>query len=60
VYRSKAQLYRGDIFANNRLKQLVIFKRNIIIIFKGPKDSRFDLEDIKLKKKSIYKRCELI
>jgi hypothetical protein len=45
---------------NNRLKQLVIFRRNIIIIFKGPKDSRFDLEDIKLRKESIYKRCKLI
>lgn len=59
-HRSKAQSCRGDLFANSRLKQPVIFRRNIVTIFEGLKDSRFDSEDTKLRKKSIRKRCELI
>jgi hypothetical protein len=59
-HRSKAQSCRGDLFANGRLKQPVIFRRNIVTIFEGPKDSRFDSEDTKLRKESTRKRCELI
>ena len=59
-HRSKAQSCRSDLFANGRLKQPVIFRRNIITIFEGPKDSRFDSEDKKLRKESNRKRCKLI
>lgn len=59
-HRSKAQLCRNDLFATGRLKQLPIFRRNIITIFVGPKDSRFDSEDTKLRKESTRKRCESI
>ena len=42
------------------MKQLAVFRRNIIIIFEGLKDSKFDSEDIKFRKEFTYKRCELI
>jgi len=58
--RSKAQSYRGDLFAKGRLRQPVIFRRNIVTIFEGPKDSNFDSEDMKLRKESTRKRSELI
>ncbi|EFY94594.1 hypothetical protein X797_011322 [Metarhizium robertsii] len=59
-HRSKAQASTGDLFAKGRLKQPVIFRRNIVTIFEGPKDSRFDSEDVKFRKESTRKRCELI
>uniref|UniRef100_A0A1Y1K5F7 Uncharacterized protein n=1 Tax=Photinus pyralis TaxID=7054 RepID=A0A1Y1K5F7_PHOPY len=57
---SKAQALRGDLFATGRLKQPVIFRRNIVTIFEGPKVSKFDSEDVKIRKESTRKRCELI
>jgi hypothetical protein len=42
------------------LKQPVIFRRNIVTIFEGSKDLRFDSEDVRLRKESTRKRCELI
>jgi hypothetical protein len=59
-HRSKAQSCRGDLFAKGRLKQPVIFRRNIITRFEGPKDSKFDSEDVKFRKESTRKRSELI
>ncbi|OAF58417.1 hypothetical protein VC83_06543 [Pseudogymnoascus destructans] len=59
-HRSKAQSCRGDLFAKGRLKQPAVFRRNIVTIFKGPKTSTFDSEDIKFKNESTLKRCELI
>jgi len=59
-HRSNAQSSRGDLFANGRLKQSAVFRRNIVTIFEGPKDSKFDSEDVKFRKESTRKRCELI
>ena len=59
-HRSSAQSLRGDLFAKGRLKQSAVFRRNIITICEGPKDSRFDSEDVKFRKESTRKRCELI
>lgn len=59
-HRLNAQSSRGDLFAKGRLKNSHIFRRNIITIFEGPKDSRFDSEDLKIRKESTRKRCELI
>jgi hypothetical protein len=59
-HRSKAHSCRGDLFAKGRLKQPVIFRRNIITIFEGPKDSKFDSEDAKFRKESTRKRSESI
>ncbi|XMA19895.1 hypothetical protein WAI453_012686 [Rhynchosporium graminicola] len=49
-HRFKAQSSRGDLFAKGRLKQPVIFRRNLVTIFEGPKESRFDSEDVKFRK----------
>lgn len=59
-HRSKAQSCRGDLFAKGRLKQPVIFQRNIVTMFEGPKDSKFDSDDMKFRKESTRKRSELI
>jgi hypothetical protein len=59
-HRSKAQSSRGDLFAKGRLKQPAIFRRNIVTIFEGPKDSKFDSEDVRFRKESTRKRCQLI
>jgi hypothetical protein len=59
-HRSNAQSSRGDLFAKGRLKHPAVFRRNIITIFEGPRDSRFDSEDVKFRKESTRKRCELI
>jgi hypothetical protein len=58
--RSNAQSSRGDLFAKGRLKNSHIFRRNIITIFGGPKDSKFDSDDMKTRKKSTRERCEFI
>lgn len=60
THRLRAQTLRGDFFANGQLKHASVFRRNIITIFEGPKDSIFDSEDLKLRKASTRKRCELI
>jgi hypothetical protein len=59
-FRSNAQSSRGDLFAKGRLKNSHIFRRNIITIFGGPKDSKFDSDDMKTRKESTRERCEFI
>ena len=59
-HRSHLQSARGDLFANGRLAQSAVFRRNIVTIFLGPKDSTFDSENIKFKKDSTRKRCVTI
>ena len=58
--RSQASSCVGDLLANGRLKQPAVFRRNIITIFEGPKDSKFDSEDMKLRKVATRQRCEQI
>lgn len=59
-HSSHAQSARGDLFAKGRLAQSAVFRRNIVTIFLGPKDSTFDSEDTKFKKESTRRRCEKI
>jgi hypothetical protein len=59
-HRLRVQNLRGELFADGRLKQAHIFRRNIVTIFEGPKDSSFDSEDVKSKKASTRRRCEQI
>lgn len=59
-HRLKAQSCNGQLFTTGRLKQPVIFRRNIVTIFEGPKDSQFDSEDTKLRKISTRERCKSI
>ncbi|PSN59050.1 hypothetical protein BS50DRAFT_509234 [Corynespora cassiicola Philippines] len=59
-HRLNAQSLRGDLFAKGRLKNSHIFRRNIVTIFEGPKDSKFDSEDLRIRKESTRKRCDLI
>lgn len=59
-HRSFAQQARGDLFSKGRLSQSAIFRRNIVTVFLGPKDSAFDSEDVKFRKDSTRKRCEQI
>ncbi|OCK93226.1 uncharacterized protein K441DRAFT_412379, partial [Cenococcum geophilum 1.58] len=59
-HKSNVQLLRGDLFAKGRSKQLAVFRRNIVTIFKGSKDLKFDSKDVKFRKESTYKRYKLI
>lgn len=58
--RSHALACKGELLTNNRLKQQPVFRRNIVTIFEGPKDSKFDSEDIKVRKALTRQRCEQI
>ncbi|KJZ69744.1 hypothetical protein HIM_10855 [Hirsutella minnesotensis 3608] len=55
--RSHALACKGDILANGRLRQSAVFRRNIVTIFEGPKDSKFDTEDTKTRKATTRQRC---
>ncbi|KKZ64672.1 hypothetical protein EMCG_01360 [[Emmonsia] crescens] len=60
-HRTQAQLVKGgDIFAKGRLRQPAIFRRNIVVIYEGPKISTFDSEDARFRKESTQKRCDVI
>ena len=56
-YRSNSQSARGHVFAKGRLPQPAVFRRNILTIFQGPKNSNFDSEDTKFRKESTGRRC---
>ncbi|KAJ6037881.1 hypothetical protein N7499_004135 [Penicillium canescens] len=58
--RSHALACKGELLTNGRLKQPPVFRRNIITIFEGPKDSKFDSEDVKVRKALTRQRCEQI
>lgn len=58
--RSHALKCQGDVLANGRLKQSPVFRRNIITIFEGPKDSKFDTEDTRVRKATTRQRCAQI
>ena len=59
-YRSHAQSVRGDLCSKGRLKNPAVFRRNIVVIFEGPKVSSFDSEDAKFRKESTRKRCDVL
>lgn len=59
-HRSNAESLRGHLFAKGQIKNPQIFRRNMTIIFQGPKKSSFDTDELKVKKESTRKRCELI
>ena len=58
--RSHALACKGELLSNGRLKQPPVFRRNITTIFEGPKDSKFDSEDVKVRKALTRQRCEQI
>jgi hypothetical protein len=59
-HRLKAQSCNGQLFTTGRLKQPATFRRNIVTIFEGPRDSQFDSEDTKFRKMSTRERCKSI
>ena len=59
-HRSYAQLAKESLFAKGRLPQPVIFRRYIIMVFLGPKDSTFDSEDMRFRKEATRRRCGTI
>lgn len=59
-YISHAQATKDELLAKGRLKSPVIFRRNITVIFEGPKISTFDSEETRIKKESTRKRCDTL
>jgi len=45
---------------DGKLERLVVFRRNIIMIYAGPKDSEFDSDDVRSRKATTRLRCERI
>lgn len=58
--RSHALKCKDDLLTDGRLKQSPVFRRNIVTIFDGPKNSKFDSAEIKLRKRATQQRCEQI
>jgi hypothetical protein len=58
--RSQALACKGELLTTGRLKLPPVFRRNIVTIFEGPKNSKFDSEETKLRKASTLQRCEQI
>ncbi len=57
---SYAESIKEYLKANSQLKNSVTFRRNIVLIFQGPRTSTFDSDEIKSRKASTRKRCEQI
>ncbi|KAJ5808883.1 hypothetical protein N7474_010152 [Penicillium riverlandense] len=60
VLRSRALECKGELLTNGRLKLSPVFRRNIVTIFEGPKNSKFDSEETKIRKATTLQRCEQI
>lgn len=58
--RSQAQSTVSSLISQGKLERPVAFRRNMAIIFKGPKDSEFDSSDVKSRKAITRQRCEII
>jgi hypothetical protein len=54
---SQAQLDRKDIINSGQLKNRSVFKRNIVLFFKGLRDSVIDSKPTKVRKQSTRDRC---
>lgn len=59
-FRDKIALSQAELSAGERLKRSVVFRRNIVTIYTGPKSSRFDSDELKSRKETTRKRCEKI
>ena len=58
--RSHAFACKGNLLTNGRLKLSPVFRRNIAAIFEGPKSSKFDSKETKIRKATTLQRCEQI
>jgi hypothetical protein len=58
--RSQAQSTIVSLTNDGKLERPVAFRRNIAMIFTGPKDSEFDSNDVKSRKAVTRQRCERI
>jgi hypothetical protein len=58
--RSQAQSTIVSLTDNRKLERPVVFRRNIAMIFTGPKDSEFDSSDTRARKAVTRQRCERI
>ena len=58
--RSQAQSTVRSLTLDGKLERPVLFRRNITMIFTGPKDSEFDSEDMKSRKAVTRQRCKRI
>jgi hypothetical protein len=59
-FLSQADITRESIIENNQLRSIPMFRKNIKLIFEGPKDSALDPGWITSRNKQTRTRCELI
>jgi hypothetical protein len=58
--RSQAHSTIASLIDDGKLNSKIVFRRNIIMIFGGPKDSDFDSDQAKSRKSNTRTRCERI
>ena len=58
--RSQAQSTIASLIDDGKLERPAVFRRNIVLIFAGPKDSDFDTDDVRSRKVATRLRCERI
>jgi len=58
--RSQAQSTIASLIDNRKLERPAVFRRNIVMIFAGPRDSEFDSDDVRSRKAVTRLRCERI
>jgi hypothetical protein len=49
-----------SLIDNRKLEYPAVFRRNIVLVFAGPKDSVFDSGNIKKRKAATRQRCKRI
>jgi hypothetical protein len=54
---NRADLARADLVATGTPKSLAIFRKNLALIFEGPKDSALDSSAVKSRNKQTRARC---
>ena len=58
--RSQAQSTIASLIDDGKLERPAVFRRNIVLVFAGPKDSDFDSDDVRSRKAVTRLRCERI
>lgn len=58
--RSQAQATIASLIHDGKLERPAVFRRNILLVFAGPKGSSFDSDDVRARKAATRPRCERI
>ena len=60
AFRSRAESARTDLMVGGQPKSLATFKRNLLLVFEGPRDSALDSKSVTSRNKQTRTRCTRI